>query len=149
MFTVFILQLLGAMCAVFALSVLIDVLINGSARTRALVALSPEIWRAAEAGFEDAHAKKVFRRVLLIAAIFSVTFPIFFVFFQPGIFLMQLLGEWLRGALVGLILWTLLPLPIFLTNQVFVKYHGGLTRAYLFNWLIKLVAGGILLAKIF
>lgn len=141
------LKFFGAIILLFAISNILDWVFHGSKLAQKYFAAHPEIWRPAA---DSADNKKIEQGVvsaaLCITAIFSFCFALAFIILQPGVIFAN---DWVRAAVVGGSLWLIAPVPIILTNHLYIKYHKRSTLLALLGWLVKLFLASLIMSLLF
>ncbi len=146
MWTTFLLKLGGALLSIFATANIADWFFSGSKWAHKYYAAFPEIWRPLGEHAGRGEEGRVIRSAIFLGFEFAFAFVLFYLFFQPGVVFSSPLT---RGLAVGLILWLLIPVPLLLTQHLFIKYHKVSTLGHLATWYVKLTAASLIMAFMF
>ncbi|MCX6781088.1 MAG: hypothetical protein NT003_03170 [Candidatus Magasanikbacteria bacterium] len=130
----------------FASSLLVDWFFSGAKWVQKFYALAPEIWRPMESNDAVATQKRVVRTSLFITLGYCISFLIFYLVMRPGIVFENSVT---RGIVLGVTLWLIGPVPVYATQQLFLKYPRQVTRAQIFGWLVKLIISSLIMTLMF
>lgn len=145
MWSLLLLKTVAAVVVIFAATNIFDWISHGSRWAHKYFALVPEIWRPYNASVSGSE-KKVLTQALVLSLFFSAMFVLSFFILQPGSIFSAPLT---RAFVVGTVLWFLLPVPIVITQHLFIKYHVKNTLATLVAWWGKLLVASAVVVYLF
>lgn len=145
MWSLLLLKTLAAVVVIFVITNIFDWISHGSRWAYKYFALVPEIWRPYDTSVSGSE-KKVVTQALTLSLFFSAMFVLSFFILQPGAIFAAPLT---RAFVVGTVFWLLLPVPIVLTQHLFIKYHVKNTLVALVAWWGKLLAASVVVVYLF
>ncbi|OGH60778.1 MAG: hypothetical protein A2848_03385 [Candidatus Magasanikbacteria bacterium RIFCSPHIGHO2_01_FULL_50_8] len=146
MWTLLILKLLASIFLMFASTMIIDWIFSGSAWARKYYAHAPNIWRPLESGDPSATERRIIRTSLLVTLGFCIAFALYYFVMRPGLMFAHPLS---RGLATAISLWLIVPLPLIITQHLYVKYHRATTLLQLTSWLAKLTGASLIMTHLF
>lgn len=99
-----------------------------------------------EAGSAKFVEGKLLRASLFITLEFAIAFVLVYLFLRPGLLFS---GVGTRALAIALGLWLLIPVPLGLTQHLFVKYHRMSTALFLAAWFVKLLLASLIMSALF
>lgn len=146
MWTLLILKLLASILLVFASAMIVDWIFNGSQWAHKFYAHAPNIWRPMESGDPQHIERRIVRTSLLVTLGFSIVFMLFYFVMRPGLIFTHPLS---RGIATGIFLWLLIPVPLLVTQHMYVKYHRATTLLQMASWFVKLTTASLIMTYFF
>jgi hypothetical protein len=98
----------------------------------AIYKAEPQIWRQSREGFDE-------RRAIIGGVLLGFVTCAAFILFSGHLGLRSY-SQTLSAALA---IWTIAPLPLIVTNALFMKFHPILAASHASGWLVKLCVAGL------